>query len=432
MNDRLAAAKRTTRQRIVRGIADILNEANKEAKRDESLAAADDEVGPRFRGNFDQEVILHFADPPTNLYQVVPWLRPLEALDQNHRVLIVTRSARSLSELSGLTSLPAVDTPTIGDFEALVDASNFKVCLYVNQFRSNFQAMRMPDMFHVNMSHGESEKLYMASNQAKAYDYMLVAGDAAVDRYARNLISYDLDRLIKIGRPGLDYVTSVLPSSDRPTLCYAPTWEGDRPSMRYSSVPTFGVELLRRLLASKQYRVIFRPHPFTGKHSAAAQRGIEAIRELMAAAATDDPHGGHQVNESDEFNDLAAGVDLLVCDNSAVLVDFLATGRPMILTEPDAESVPLPTGGVADAAYRVSASDVETVEELLTVAFGDDPLAAARGEVVDRYFGDVAPGAATGRFLQAIDDLIVRRDDLVAAKYRALEGSPEVAAPAAS
>ena len=66
--------------------------------------------------------------------------------------------------------------------------------MYVNQSYLNFHAMRYPDMLHVFLSHGESEKTtYMASNQAKAYDFMFVAGEAAVQRYRKSLVNFDAE-----------------------------------------------------------------------------------------------------------------------------------------------------------------------------------------------------------------------------------------------
>ena len=78
--------------------------------------------------------------------------------------------------------------------------------MYVNQTYQNFSALRYPDMLHVYLSHGESEKTaYMASNQAKAYDFAFVAGEAAVERYRDGTSSTSTSdaHLRTIGRPQL-------------------------------------------------------------------------------------------------------------------------------------------------------------------------------------------------------------------------------------
>ena len=102
-------------------------------------------------------------------------------------------------------------------------------------------------MLHVHISHGESDKQSMASNNAKSYDRVFVAGEAAVQRHATGLLEFDLDRLVRIGRPQLDlHREPVLAPSARRTVLYAPTWEGDADYNNYSSVDTIGPEIVAR------------------------------------------------------------------------------------------------------------------------------------------------------------------------------------------
>src|SRR5690606_39644095 len=118
--------------------------------------------------------------------------------------------------------------------------------------------------WHVFINHGESDKMYMTTNQYKAYDYALIAGQAARDRLTRTLWDFDLDRkTIEIGRPQADYYSGATPyePDDRRLVLYAPTWEGDRPAAAYGSVASHGEALVGALLADPRYRVIYRPHP---------------------------------------------------------------------------------------------------------------------------------------------------------------------------
>ena len=41
---------------------------------------------------------------------------------------------------------------------------------------------------------------------------------------------------------------------------YAPTWEGDRPSIAYGSLASHGVAIIEALLADPSIRIIYRPH----------------------------------------------------------------------------------------------------------------------------------------------------------------------------
>ena len=84
---------------------------------------------------------------------------------------------------------------------------DIRIVFYVNQNAKNFQMFRYGRMWHVFINHGESDKMYMTTNQFKAYDYSLVAGDAALDRLREKLWDFDLaKKVIAIGRPQADHL----------------------------------------------------------------------------------------------------------------------------------------------------------------------------------------------------------------------------------
>ena len=114
----------------------------------------------------------------------------------------------------------------------------------------NFQSLVDGRKLHVHVNHGESDKQSMASNNAKAYDRVFVAGEAAVQRHLDGLLEFDPGRLVRIGRPQLDLRPArLLAPSTRRTVLYAPTWEGDADYNDYTSVDTIGPEVVRRILA---------------------------------------------------------------------------------------------------------------------------------------------------------------------------------------
>src|SRR5690606_37411066 len=156
----------------------------------------------------------------------------------------------------------------------------------------NFQMFRYGRRWHVFINHGESDKVYMTSNQYKAYDCALIAGQAAHDRLVDALWDYDVDRrTIRIGRPQADHFAGAVPyvPDDRLVVLYAPTWEGDRASMSYGSVLSHGVTLVERLLATGRHRVIYRPHPRTGVMDGAYGAASRRIVAMLAAANAADP-----------------------------------------------------------------------------------------------------------------------------------------------
>src|SRR3546814_8314195 len=141
----------------------------------------------------------------------------------------LARSAFGARALMAEDAPPVAYVPSVRDLEQFVAAQDIRIVLYVNQNTRNFQMFRYGHRWHVFINHGESDKMYMATNQFKAYDYAFVAGDAARDRLARVLWDYDLDaRTFSIGRPQADHYSGVLPYTpdDRTVVLYAPTWEG--------------------------------------------------------------------------------------------------------------------------------------------------------------------------------------------------------------
>src|SRR5262249_50808250 len=137
-----------------------------------------------------------------------------------------------------------------------------QVALYFNNSPTNFDSHLEPRMLHVHIGHGESDKPSMASNNAKAYDRIFVAGQAAVHRYEHGLLEFDIDRLGRDRRPQPDgrHLSALAPSGRR-TVLYAPTFEGDADYNNYSSVDRFGPEIVTRALAVPDVRVVYKPHP---------------------------------------------------------------------------------------------------------------------------------------------------------------------------
>lgn len=357
------------------------------------------------------EVLVYFADSPMNLYQIRQWLAPLRELHRHHPVVILTRHSLTYRLLTEETDLPVVKSRYMEGVDDLYWNSDLKLCFYVNQNRANFQCMRYPDMFHVFLSHGESEKIYMASNQAKAYDYLFVAGDAAVERFDKSLIKFDRDKLIKIGRPALDLALCEprRRRADRITVLYAPTWEGDRPSMSYGSVATHGATILRSLLADPQCRVMLRLHPRTGVADASVQQAADDLRTMMKAAIATDPSAGHRIDDDPLFGPQMVESDVMICDISAVAIDYLPLGRPLIVTRPASSTAIVPDDGVMSATYPLSVRDHD-VAGLVKRVVANDVKKPDRQPWVEHFFGDISPGAATARFLSACDELITRRD----------------------
>ncbi|WP_282836842.1 hypothetical protein [Microbacterium flavum] len=356
-------------------------------------------------------IAVYFADGEVNMYQIRQWYEPLAHLARRWPVVVLARSATGARALLADGALPVAFVPTVRDLEEAVDAQDIRVVLYVNQNTRNFQMFRYGRRWHVFINHGESDKMYMTTNQFKAYDVALIAGDAARERLRRVLWDYDLDaRTMMIGRPQADYYSGSLPYTpdERTVVLYAPTWEGDRPSAHYGSIRTHGEALAAAVLASPGHRLVYRPHPRSGvvdpEYGAANARIIAAI----TAANVADPRAQHVFDDGPALGWQLAAADLAVVDISAMVYDRLAADRPLMVTRPvDPEALVDTHGYLADAEWLSAEASGRFLDEASRV-LADPGAADALERWVRHYFGDTAPGAATARFEAAIASLMAR------------------------
>jgi hypothetical protein len=355
------------------------------------------------------QVVVYFADTRVNMYQIRQWYAPLAELAKNRPVAIIARSPGTMLTMLDESPVPVVYLRKVADLERFIYSQDIKIVFYVNQNAKNFQMFRYGRMWHVFINHGESDKMYMTTNQFKAYDYSLVAGDAARQRLAKKLWDFDVDRrAIPIGRPQADHFAGELPypADDRTVVLYAPTWEGDRESAAYGSIATHGVALVGALLATGTHRVVYRPHPRSGvvdtAYGAANQSIISAIRAANAA----DPAAHHVFDDGNELGWQLAGADVAITDISAMVYDRLATGKPLIVTRPVAPGADIDETGYLGSSEWLTADAARDI-----VAIADRVLHSEEAQEnlnfwVERHFGDTTQGAATARFHAAVEHLV--------------------------
>nr|WP_218853172.1 CDP-glycerol glycerophosphotransferase family protein [Microbacterium immunditiarum] len=359
------------------------------------------------------KVAVYFADGAVNMYQMRQWYKPLSELAKRWPVVVLSRAATGARALLAEDSPPVAFVPTVRDLERFIARQDIRVVLYVNQNTRNFQMFRYGRRWHVFINHGESDKMYMTTNQFKAYDYALVAGDAARERLSRVLWDYDLERrTIQIGRPQADHYSGTLPFTpdERTVVLYAPTWEGDRPSAHYGSVRTHGEALVAALLATGRHRVIYRPHPRSGvvdpEYGAANKRIIAAFE----AANASDPSAHHVYDDGPDLGWQLSIADVAIVDISAMVYDRLAAGKPLLITRPADPEAIVDTHGYLSACEWLDAASAHAVVAQITRVLEDPDATARLAHWVRRYFGDTTPGAATARFHDAIEGLMKEWD----------------------
>jgi len=358
---------------------------------------------------FHYRVAVYFADGAVNMYQMRQWYKPLAGLANKWPVIVLSRAATGAEALLADGALPVAFVPTVRDLERFIAKQDIRVVLYVNQNTRNFQMFRYGRRWHVFINHGESDKMYMTTNQYKAYDYAMIAGDAARERLGRVLWDYDIDRrTIEIGRPQADHYSGTLPYTpdERTVVLYAPTWEGDRPSAHYGSILTHGEALVSALLASGQHRVIYRPHPRSGvvdpEYGAANKRVISAIASANAADAS----ARHVFDDGPDLGWQLAAADVAIVDISAMVYDRLAADKPLLITRPVDPAAAIDTHGYLSACEWLDAASAPEIVAETERVLGDPDAVARLEQWVAHYFGDTAPGAATARFDAAVQRLM--------------------------
>jgi hypothetical protein len=363
-------------------------------------------------------VIAYFGDDPSRTYQLVQWLDVLEILNDVHPVCLVLRDPESAVVIESLTDLPLLTAPTFHELTSLYAGLDAKVVLYCNNSVRNFESLVDSRRLHVHVNHGESDKQSMASNNAKAYDRVFVAGEAAVQRYTAELLELDASKLVRIGRPQLDLSRAPLvAASPRRTVLYAPTWEGDAEYNDYTSVDTLGAAIVRAILAVPEVRLVYKPHPqITASRTPAVSAAHRDILRLVADASQRDPAAGHVPVLRGDILAVMPGCDAMVTDVSSVGLDwlYLHTEKPIFLTDrhgnPERLRQQVPISRCADV---IDATGVAGLTTLLRDRLEHDEHQLARVAMRHHYFDDLHVGDSTVRFLAAVSELVALRDQLV-------------------
>jgi CDP-Glycerol:Poly(glycerophosphate) glycerophosphotransferase len=345
-------------------------------------------------------VAVFFATGPENFYQFEQWRLPLDHLAKQRPVFMIVDRPDTGDLVLRSSGLPVAFARGSAALERLVAERDVRVVLYLNQLEANFRMLRFASPVHIQIGHGESDKGSSISNQHKAYDLVFVGGDAGRDRLGQALRGFDAtERTLLVGRPQLDYSYPGAPPWPRDSgtrVWYAPTWAGDRPSIAYGSLASHGAAIIEALIADPTIRVIYRPHPraeyTTGEHRDADK----TIRTLLARA------GSRHLVDRNGYGWQWDFADVCITDVSAVAYDWLATGKPLVITEP------------AATAYRPVSPLLDTLPLLSVAAAGDvlSRIRALQGDSVAReqlrglayhYFGDLRAQQSTRRFEDAIE-----------------------------
>lgn len=360
----------------------------------------------------------YFASDLSSVYQLEQWLWSFEQCADALRsdghgsepFGIVVRDAQVARRVSAQTSLPVRFSRLTRGFDRFMSSESLRAVFYVNQATGNFQALRFPRPAHVHLSHGESEKISMISNQLKAYDYVFTAGPAARARILDSLIGMPEDHMIDVGRPPLDrprtlpqeWIDFAEAAPEGPAVFWAPTWEGDSPSMAYGTLPETGSAIAEALLGSG-CRVIFRPHPRTGVLDPRFARALRDVERIVA----EHPRGFVDRTPSVGWQfDVSARA---VAEMSSVAFDWLSTGKPLVMVEPSDPRADVLPDGLFDRVPTIRRADVSAIASTVLEAPADPDTSA-------HYLGASEPGLQIRRFIDATRQVVAGRTEVLSAR----------------
>lgn len=346
--------------------------------------------------------VVHWEAPAATGYQIAMWLPYLERLGKKYFVLV--RSEANFNEVLRLTTAPVVFRAGLTELDDVIVPS-LKAAFYVNTATKNCHLIRYTRLKHIQLNHGDSDKVPSHNPVFRMYDKNFVAGQAAIDRFAANGVHMPAEMFSIVGRPQVENVaiaSEPIAAITSPRVLYAPTWSGFYADSNYSSLPV-GYDIIKALLA-RGCSVVFRPHPYS-QRSAALTAECARIRTLLAEdrRTTGRPHVfGPQAEVKMSVMDCFNASDVLISDVSSVVADYLYSEKPFAMV---AVSVPAErftdAFPLARAAYVIDAHGgrVQGLDQVLDDLLGSDPLASTRHDLKKYYLGDIPSEGYAQHFL---------------------------------
>ncbi|MDR2378864.1 MAG: CDP-glycerol glycerophosphotransferase family protein [Bifidobacteriaceae bacterium] len=365
---------------------------------------------PKLWAAMEPAFAVHWQAARGSVHQLTMWIDHLKQLDRPF--FIVTRTAENFREVAGRFGLPVLHRVGLDAVEEALSPS-LKAVFYVNTAILNDHMLRYPQLSHIQLNHGDSDKIASYSPVFRAYDKDFVAGQAAIDRFAAAGLATAPDFFVIVGRPqvaGVEAARGPVGELAEPTALYAPTWRGNTKDSDYTSLRR-GPAIVQALL-DRGCRVVFRPHPYWDKHHATAAAREEVVALLAKdAAATGRRHVfGAQAEVEWSVFDCFNSSDLMISDVSSVANDYLYSDKPFVMMAvtagPEDFSAEFP---VARGAYVVDyrtldgaggAASSHCLGHALDAIWGDDPLAAVRRQLKTYYLGDIPRAEYARRFVE--------------------------------
>lgn len=327
--------------------------------------------------------VLYSAGGVHSVHQVNTWLGTLDEMRQP--TLVMLRDPDVFHQLRP-TSTPVVLLPHPEQVTPF-SMPSARVALYVANAPENVRLLRNTSLRSAFIGHGDSDKASSANPFCRVYDEVWVAGEAGCQRYLDPWTGVRPEALRIVGRPQVGRPSAEEPrAADAPyTVVYAPTWEGLYGDPYESSLLHSGRDIVSVLLGQEGVRVIYRPHPSTGRGVPAMARESDRIADLVRSAG---PQHRVVVGTGVDLRVLFREADALVGDVSGVVSDFLALDKPYFVVNGEGAPPEVFRARVSAAGggYLVGPNGAGLAEGLAD-ARGADSLAARRAATRTHLLG---------------------------------------------
>lgn len=284
-----------------------------------------------------------------------------------YKIALICRSiknAESIRKTLPLTPLWIQENDVFA-FQQLPVASSLKVFLYPDNERLNEHTVHnYPRHMHVHIGHGDSDKATSANRFSGLYDHIFLADQQAFHRFHLAGVEIPEHRFLAIGAPTLPGLLFRSEIKENTKVLYAPTWEGTNASKNFCSLKEVQTEILA-FAKDNPNRLEIRLHPSIGTRDHQFRDNLHDLK----------PWVDDGITKVDQFNNC----DLLLCDVSGILSEFLFTGRPVAI--PVAKDnhwllSHLKQSGLINFVYFWHFDQMTLTDFLLSIAH--DPLNEAR------------------------------------------------------
>jgi len=264
-----------------------------------------------------------------------------------------------------------------------------KACFYPSNTGNNLHLLKLNDLKHVFLGHGDSDKTASAHKYFRVYDENWVASDAHIDRFRNEGFDFSGLKSVKVGRPNLLQILENSTDKWRErfdaqiNFLYLSTWEGVYSEQNYTSV-YMATDFIKLLKDMENIKLRIKLHPRVGSRDLSLLNTSSRLKSFSEENSVD-----CTVYERDKpVDELIIKSNIFICDISAVVSECLAGNAPIFVYIPKDKEIKLSQSNMKFEEYTYTFSSIDELSEKLTVVLdGNDYLQGNREKAMEYILG---------------------------------------------